>query len=168
MHTEAYPTEPRARVLVIDDEQPARTMVRRTLERAGYEVIEVATGEDGITFLTDDPKPHTVAAVLCDIRLPGQSGQDTIRQIRTSWPRVSVIVFTADTDMNVAYTLIKLGISAYLLKPALPDHVLVAVGNAITEQNAHQTRIFWAETHSWSQRIEPFRTAAACQGTGST
>jgi DNA-binding NtrC family response regulator len=161
MHTETYLAEPRARVLVIDDERPARTMVRRTLEGAGYEVIEAATGEDGIAFLTDDPQPRTVTAVLCDIRLPGQSGQDTIRHIRTSWPWVSVIVLTADTDMNVAYALIQLGICTYLLKPALPDHVLEAVGNAMTEQIANRTRRANSETHSWSQRRDPFRTAAA-------
>jgi DNA-binding NtrC family response regulator len=161
MHTETYPDEPRARVLVIDDEQPARTMVHRTLERAGYEVIEAATGEDGIAFLTDDPKPRTVTVVLCDIQLPGQSGQDTIRHIRMSWPWVSVIVLTANTDMDVAYALIKLGVCTYLLKPALPDHVLGAVGNAITEQIANRTKRAWSETHSWSQQRDPFRTAAA-------
>jgi len=77
-----------ARVLVVDDMPETRRLMRRVLERAGMDVTEAETGEDGLATIRRD---HPDAVVL-DLRLPGISGFDVARAVR------------ADPDPTVATT----------------------------------------------------------------
>lgn len=77
-----------ARVLVVDDMPETRRLMRRVLERAGMDVTEAETGEDGLATIRRD---HPDAVVL-DLRLPGISGFEVARAVR------------ADPDPTVATT----------------------------------------------------------------
>lgn len=79
-----------ARVLVIDDQEPIRRIVRRALEQAGHEVFDASEGEMGMQMLGR----HTVDVVVSDIFMPGQDGILTLRQIRKQYPAVKVIVIS--------------------------------------------------------------------------
>jgi DNA-binding NtrC family response regulator len=79
-----------ARILVIDDQEPIRRIVRRALEQAGHEVIDASDGEMGMQMLAR----HSVAVVISDIFMPGQDGILTLRQIRKQFPDVKVIVIS--------------------------------------------------------------------------
>ncbi len=72
------------RILVIDDEAPVRDMMRQTLERAGYEVIEAGDGRQGMARLRQQPAD----LVITDILMPEQEGIKTIRMLRKEFPEV--------------------------------------------------------------------------------
>ena len=79
-----------ARILVIDDQEPIRGIVRRALEQAGHEVLDASDGEMGMELLAR----HPVDVVISDIFMPGQDGILTLRQIRKQFPAVKVIVIS--------------------------------------------------------------------------
>jgi DNA-binding NtrC family response regulator len=79
-----------ARILVIDDQEAIRRIVRRALEQAGHEVFDASDGEMGMQMLAR----HSVAVVISDIFMPGQDGILTLRQIRKQFPDVKVIVIS--------------------------------------------------------------------------
>jgi len=79
-----------ARILVIDDQEPIRRIVRRALEQAGHEVFDASDGETGMDTLAR----HPADIVISDIFMPGQDGILTLRQIRKQFPDVKVIVMS--------------------------------------------------------------------------
>src|SRR5919106_6088343 len=79
-----------ARILVIDDQESIRRIVRRALEQDGHEVVDASDGEMGMAMLAH----HSVDVVVSDIFMPGQDGILTLRQIRKQYPAVNVIVMS--------------------------------------------------------------------------
>ena len=79
-----------ARIIVIDDQEPIRRIVRRALEQEGHEVLDASEGEMGMRLL----EQHAADVVITDIFMPGQDGIVTLRQIRKQFPAVKVIVIS--------------------------------------------------------------------------
>ena len=79
-----------ARILVIDDQEPIRRVVRRALENDGHQVMDASDGELGMQILAR----HSADVVITDIFMPGQDGILTLRQIRKQFPTVKVIVMS--------------------------------------------------------------------------
>jgi DNA-binding NtrC family response regulator len=79
-----------ARIIVIDDQEAIRRVVRRALEKEGHEVLEASDGEMGEQLLERSP----AEVVITDIFMPGQDGILTLRQIRKRFPGVKVIVMS--------------------------------------------------------------------------
>jgi len=79
-----------ARILVIDDQESIRRVVRRALEQEGHQVLDASDGEMGIAVLAR----HSADVVITDIFMPGQDGIVTLRQIRKRFPTVQVIVMS--------------------------------------------------------------------------
>ena len=66
------------RVLVVDDEADVRKVVRLTLNRAGYEVVEAEDGARAIETIKAGDNPLMIDAVVCDIRMPKVNGVEAI------------------------------------------------------------------------------------------
>src|SRR6266571_3982094 len=79
-----------ARILVIDDQEPIRRIVRRALEQAGHDVLDASDGKMGMEILAR----HSADVVITDIFMPGQDGIVTLREIRKRFPTVKVIVMS--------------------------------------------------------------------------
>src|SRR6266567_8105197 len=79
-----------ARILVIDDQEPIRRVVRRALEQDGHEVLDASDGEIGMEIL----ESQSFDVVITDIFMPGQDGIVTLREIRKRFPTVKVIVMS--------------------------------------------------------------------------
>ena len=79
-----------ARILVIDDQEPIRRIVRRALEQDGHQVSDADDGEVGMQML----RRGGADVVITDIFMPGQDGIVTLRQIRKEFPDVKVIVIS--------------------------------------------------------------------------
>jgi len=79
-----------ARILVIDDQEPIRRVVRRALEQDGHEVFDASDGEIGMEIL----ESQSFDVVITDIFMPGQDGIVTLRQIRKRFADVKVIVIS--------------------------------------------------------------------------
>ena len=100
-------------VLVIDDEEKATWAFEQFLEDAGYRPLVASTAETGVALVRSE-RPDVV---ICDVRLPGMSGLDALRQIREIHPGASVIVMTAYGTAQTAIDAIQHGAFDYLTKP---------------------------------------------------
>lgn len=113
------------RVLVVEDHPLNRKLVRDVLEAAGYEVVEAATGEDGLVVAASTPPD----LVLMDLQLPGMDGAETLHRLRqgTIDRRVPVIAVTALAMPGDRANAAEEGFDGYIEKPisvrALPVQV---------------------------------------------
>jgi DNA-binding response OmpR family regulator len=119
------------RVLIIDDEQHIRQMMRLTLEAAGYEVGEAQDGPEGLRLYGDGA---TWDAVVLDQRMPGMDGLETLRRLKVSNPRARIVMATAYGSIELAVDAMKLGASDFLRKPMTPETLRNSVTAALTKQ----------------------------------
>ncbi|MGH7529367.1 MAG: response regulator [Gemmatimonadales bacterium] len=77
-----------ATIIVIEDDDAVRSVMRRALERHGHLVVEAPEGARGVELLRE----HDADLVITDIFMPGQDGILTLRQIRKEFPTLKVIV----------------------------------------------------------------------------
>lgn len=111
---------PRARVLVVEDDEAVRHLLTLLLEDEGFEVTDVATGEAAVQHLEHRP----CDLVLLDVRLPGMNGFDVCRQVRRT-NNVAIIMVTAQNDSHDVVSGLELGADDYVTKP-FNDHELLA------------------------------------------
>lgn len=79
-----------ARVLVVEDEEQVRDMIRQTLERAGHEVFEAADGEEGLAVFDT----ASIDLVVTDILMPKKGGLATILELRQKNPDLKIIAMS--------------------------------------------------------------------------
>lgn len=115
------------RVLVVDDEADVRKVVRLTLSRAGYDVVEAEDGAQAIETMKAGDNPLMIDAVLCDIRMPKVNGVEAIKYLRAQFPSVPVVVMTGHPDVTSTTELFKRGVADYLVKPMTPAMLTAAV-----------------------------------------
>ena len=116
------------KLLIIDDEAHIRLMMRLTLEAAGYQVDEAATGEEGLARFGDGTG---YAAILLDQKMPGIDGLQTLVRLKALKPEVCVIMVTAFASIELAVDALKLGATDFLRKPMTPETLRAAVSAAL-------------------------------------
>ena len=119
------------RVLVVDDEDSIRGLLRKTLTQAGYEVEEAEDGGRAVEVLSSGDNPLLLDAIICDIRMPRINGVEAIGYFRAQYPSLPVIVLTGYHDERLAHTLRQQGVVLWLEKPAEREQILASVAQAI-------------------------------------
>jgi two-component system response regulator AtoC len=114
------------RVLVADDEENLRLVLRTLLRRHGYEVETAATGEEALA-LVDSFGPDVV---LTDVRMPKMGGLDLLQTLRAKGNEATVIVMSAYGNMDLAIEAMKAGAYDYVQKPFKPDEVVLTLRKA--------------------------------------
>ncbi len=114
-------------ILVIDDDELIREMIRDILSDAGYRVITAAKQSEGFDILNSE----TVEAVLLDIEMPEGSGIDIIPDILKINNDISVIIVTAHASLDTAITAIREGAYDYIKKPLNEDKLLSTLERAL-------------------------------------
>jgi two-component system chemotaxis response regulator CheY len=107
----------RGRILIIDDEEEIREVLKMHLESAGYMVIEAEDGEDGINKMRGGSNLLQVGLIITDIRMPKVNGVEAIDYLRTNAPSKPILVLTGYPDTDLAISLLKKGVKEYLVKP---------------------------------------------------
>ena len=121
------------RILIIDDEEHIRQVMRMTLEAAGYEAGEAADGPRGLEAFGDG---STWDAVLLDQKMPGMDGLETLRRIKERSAGARVIMVTAFASIELAVDAMKLGASDFVRKPMTPEILRNAVTAALAKSGA--------------------------------
>ena len=101
------------RILVVDDEQNIRTVLRALLARDGHEVSCASDGDEAIAVL----RRGGVNAVLTDLRMPGTDGMSLLRFAKEHYPGLPVVILTAHGTVDTAVEALKQGAFDYLTKP---------------------------------------------------
>jgi len=113
------------RVLVIEDQEDNRRIVRDLLSTAGYEILEAVTGEDGVVA-AEANRPDLI---LMDIDLPGLNGYEATRRIKAipalqGIPIIAVTSYALSGDDQKAFAA---GCDAYVTKPFSPRALLAKI-----------------------------------------
>jgi two-component system chemotaxis response regulator CheY len=122
-------------ILVIDDEEEIRSVVKHHLVKANYKVIEAANGEEAIEKINEGDNPLTIDAAICDIRMPKINGVEAISYFRKEYPSVPIIVVTGFPDATLAVSLMKKGVKDYIVKPVEKEKLLAAVKKVVSERS---------------------------------
>lgn len=119
------------RILVVDDEDSIRSVLRMMLTQAGYDVEEADDGGKAVEVLNSGDNPLMLDAIICDIRMPRINGVEAIAYFRAQYPSLPVIVLTGYRDEQLASSLRKQGVVECLEKPAEREQILASVAQAI-------------------------------------
>lgn len=103
----------RKRILVVDDEPEVRAVLTEYLSHEGFEALGVASGEEALDRIPD-LRPHLV---LLDIRMPGLSGVETLRRIKTLSQPPPVVIVSGIGDLDTAQRTLAMGAADYVTKP---------------------------------------------------
>jgi two-component system chemotaxis response regulator CheY len=122
------------RVLVVDDEADVRKVVRMTLQKAGYDVLEAENGEKAIETINAGENRLLLDIVICDIRMPKINGVEAIAYFRANYPRVPVIVLTGFPDADMATSMLRQGVVDYLVKPVEGEKLRESVARAMEQR----------------------------------
>jgi CheY-like chemotaxis protein len=121
-------------ILIVEDHEKNRKLVRDVLKFKGYEVIEAETGEEGVRLALE----RRPSLVLMDIRLPGIDGVEALRRIRAdvTTRAIPIMAITASVMTEDRQKIMDAGFDAYQSKPLNVKHLVAAV-----EQLLERTRI---------------------------
>ncbi len=101
------------RMLVVEDDAAIADAVCDSLQRAGHVVDHLANGRAAITALQE----HAFALVVLDLGLPGESGSEVLRRLRSAHDGIPVLVITAREEVDLRVRTLDLGADDYLVKP---------------------------------------------------
>jgi len=114
------------RILVVDDEENLRLVLRTLLKRQGYEVETAASGEEALGMV-DTFGPDVI---LTDVRMPKMGGLDLLSTLQAKGNEATVIVMSAYGSIDVALEAIKAGAYDYVQKPFKPDEIILTLRKA--------------------------------------
>ncbi|SPE30034.1 Response regulator [Candidatus Sulfotelmatomonas gaucii] len=133
-----------ARILVVDDEKPVRTMLATALERQGYTVEQASGGREALEAL----ELNNFNLVLTDIVMNDVNGIALLERIHALQPNLPVVMVTAVHDISIAIDSMRRGAYDYLLKPFERDQLLSTVERALSHRQALE------ETQNYHQSLE--------------
>ena len=122
------------RVLIVDDEESVRHVMRTMLTNAGYDDEEADDGRRAVEVLNSGDNPLMVDVIICDIRMPKINGTEAITYFRAQYPSVPVIVLTGYHDPQLASSLLQQGVVEHLEKPADREKILASVVSAMEKR----------------------------------
>jgi DNA-binding response OmpR family regulator len=121
--------QPKAKILIIDDEQIVHESVRRILETEGYAVEGALRVKDALDLL----EKEDYDLVLSDLMMPDESGMKAVEAVARDHPYCGVVMFTGFATVESAVESMKLGSLDYLPKPFTPDELLEVVERALAK-----------------------------------
>ena len=133
-------------ILLVEDKESLRRVLRLTLENAGYSVTEAADAREAINEI--GTVPHKI--VLTDLRMPNGSGIDVLRASKNADSDVPVIVMTAYGSIDEAVQAMKDGAHDFLQKPVDSNHLMLLVERALEQSRLRTENLLLRE--EWSKR----------------
>lgn len=133
-------------ILLVEDKESLRRVLRMTLENAGYSVTEAADAREAVNEI--GRVRHRI--VLTDLRMPNGSGLDVLRASKTADGEVPVIVMTAFGSIDEAVQAMKDGAHDFLQKPVDSNHLLLLVERALEQERLRTENLLLRE--EWSKR----------------
>src|SRR3984885_10524672 len=131
-------------ILLVEDKAELRAMLRKALERAGYAVDEAPDGNAAV----DKLRSRRYLIVLTDLKLPGNSGIDVLREARRVEPTLPVIIMTAYGSVEEAVTAMKEGAFDFIQKPVDLDHLRLLLERGARQQELLRENLLLREEYS--------------------
>lgn len=119
----------RPKILIVDDSSLSRRTLRRILESAEYEIVEADDGMAALeVYFLEKP-----SLVLLDLVMKGMYGLDVLVKLREMDQQARVVVASADIQSSTRKMVDEAGAIGFINKPFVPEQVIAAVQEALTE-----------------------------------
>jgi DNA-binding NtrC family response regulator len=163
---------PRGRILVVEDEAYVRDSLAEMLRSRGFDVDTAASPPAAVASLERAP----VDVVLSDLKMPAGGGLELLRLVKGTWPDLPVVILTGYGTVASAVECLRAGASDYVLKPADPGALEVALDRAI-ESRALRREVAYlrraggedddpvGQSAAWQSLLLKARAAAATDST---
>jgi DNA-binding response OmpR family regulator len=123
------------RILIVDDDESVRSLLRATLPEDGYEVLEASDGDSALELIAREPPD----LVLLDWQMPGRPGSQVLDELKHRNPELPVVVLTAQHQPPHRALAEALGVDVFLTKPFSPMELLDTVERLLAEDAPNQT-----------------------------
>jgi DNA-binding NtrC family response regulator len=132
-----------ADILIVEDKESLRAMLRKTLESRGYTVEEAGDAYEARRRL----QGARYVVVLTDMRLPAGSGFEVLQAAREADPQMAVLVMTAFGTVEEAVRAMKEGAADFLMKPVDTDHLLLLLERAVDRRRLQTEYVLMKEEY---------------------
>jgi two-component system nitrogen regulation response regulator GlnG len=119
-----------AEILIVDDEESIRLVLKHGLEKRGYRVRTASDGESAL----EEALRRPYALVFMDIKMPGMSGLEVLEKLKEKRPQAMVVIITAQGSMANAISAMKKGAYDYIVKPFDLEQIYLMVERCLRER----------------------------------
>ena len=112
--------------LIVDDEKSIQYALSEELEQLGYECVTASSGQEALERATR----QEFDLMMLDVRMPGMSGLEVLKNFRAGHPGTCVVMLTAMVETSIATEAMELGADDYVTKPWDPDDVSIRLKRA--------------------------------------
>jgi len=127
------------KILVVDDEDYMREIVRQALENANYQVDEAADGNSAISML----RQSAYDVIITDLRLPGVSGEKILQEALSIFPETIIIIMTGYGNVQTAVDAIRRGAYDFVPKPFQLDEMVMRVEKGLQERQLKSENVLF-------------------------
>jgi two-component system response regulator PilR (NtrC family) len=131
------PDRRHGKILVVDDERSMRELLMIVLRREGHQVLLAENGQAAVAQLEREP----IDVLISDIKMPGMSGVDVLREAKRIDPDIVGIMVTAYASTETAVEALRLGAYDYLTKPFDVEELKAKVRNALERRTLRQENV---------------------------
>jgi CheY-like chemotaxis protein len=122
-------------IVIVDDDDWVRRLLRTTLSADEYEILEADNGEDALRLVAE----ASVDLILLDWQMPGTHGSLVLDEVKQARPLLPVVVLTAEERQSQRELAESLGADAFLNKPFSPLELLDVIERLLGERPAHES-----------------------------
>lgn len=140
------------RVLIVEDDDAIRRLLVTVLSQQGFQTRAVATGEDGLVAVAEEP----VHVLVTDYQLPDVDGVSLLEQVTRHDPRTVGILVTGHGTVELAVKAMKAGAADMITKPFMPNDVVMAIRRVLEMQHLRQENRVLKQAVMRGVRINPF------------
>jgi two-component system, OmpR family, phosphate regulon response regulator PhoB len=124
-----------SRILIVDDDESVRSLLRATLPEDDYEVLEASDGNQALELTEREPPD----LVLLDWQMPGRPGSHVLDELKSRYPDLPVVVLTAQHQPPQRALAEALGVDVFLTKPFSPMELLDTVERLLAKGPPNET-----------------------------
>lgn len=132
----------REKILIVDDSASVRGFLEDLMKEEGYRGTSVPHGEAALDFL----RSNVVDLMLVDIKMPGLSGIELLKQVKALYPDLLVIMMTGYASLDSAREAILAGAGDYVFKPFRNEEILLSITNALEKIRIKRENVRLKET----------------------
>ena len=133
------------KIMLVDDEERFLTTTQKLLTKKGVDVVTAASGTEALEVL----KGRHIHVVILDVKMPGMDGNETLKQIKTHFPLVEVIMLTGHATVESAIDGLKSGATDYLMKPTDIDELMKKATEAFEKRQRLEEKIRLAQARTF-------------------
>ncbi len=139
-----------AKVLLVDDEKAFVDTMAKRLKKRNLKIAKAFSGEEALEHIHVHPK---VEVVILDVKMPGMDGRAVLKEIKSNYPLIEVIMLTGHATVESGIEGMKFGAFDYLTKPCDIDNLITKVDEAANKKRRHEEKIMEARLREITSRM---------------